>query len=159
MTTKLTLEQIPLSYSRCFQNDCPQAEACLHFQAGKCLNPNAYEGIAIFPNARTTNGCKCFHPIRPIKVAWGFTTLFADVKAKDEKHLRNLIKAYLGNHTAYYRYHQGQRKLTIVQQNWILDLFRKWGYNEPLAFDHYEESFDFTQPTADQPSPTEQTNS
>ena len=92
-------------------------------------------------------------------VAWGFTTLFADVKAKDEKHLRNLIKAYLDNHTAYYRYHQGQRKLTIVQQNWILDLFRKWGYNEPLAFDHYEESFDFTQPTADQPSPTEQTNS
>lgn len=149
MATKLTLEQIPPSYSRCFQQDCPQAESCLHFQAGKCLKRGIYEGIAIFPNARTANGCKCFHPIRSIMAAWGFQTLFTDVKAKDETPLRNLIKSYLGQHAAYYRYHQGKRKLNPEQQAWIINLFRKWGYTDPLAFDHYEETYDFNPPKAD----------
>lgn len=144
MLPKLTLEQIPPTYSRCFLADCPLAETCLRHQAGLCLNADISQGFSVFPNARTETGCKHFQPIRLIRAAWGFDAIFAEVKSKDETILRNQIKDYLGDHSAYYRYHNGKRKLTPQQQEWIINLFRKYGYQDPLEFDHYTEIYDFS---------------
>ena len=144
MPAKLTIEQIPPTYSRCFQADCPQAESCLHYQAGLCLCQGVYEGVSVFPNARTEQGCRSFRPVRLIRAAWGFKTLFTDVKEKDGTNLRNQIKRYLGEHSAYYRYHHGTRRLTPEQQEWIINLFREYGYEGPLEFDHYTETYDFS---------------
>lgn len=75
--------------------------------------------------------------------AYGFKALFAEIKKKDEKPIRDRIKKYLGGNTAYYRYHHGKRLLSPDQQEWILALFRQHGYTEELHFDGYRDIYDF----------------
>lgn len=139
----LTSDQIPYYYSRCFQSDCPLADLCTHYLAGKFVPAGCVEGEAVYPTARQGNTCRCFKEIRVIKAAYGFTALFAEVKHKDDTPLRDRIKAYLGNKSAFYRYHHGERLLSPKQQEWILALFRKYGYEENLHFDGYRDMYDF----------------
>ena len=79
-----------------------------------------------------------------IHAAWGFNSLFEDVKHADYTPLRETIKNYLGSHTSYYRYHRGEKLLTPEQQQWILDLFAQYGYTNELHFDSYRDMIDFS---------------
>lgn len=138
----LTPEQIPPSFHRCFQSDCPMADTCIRFFAGQCLREGQICGPAVYPSARTGNTCKMFKQKRIIRAAYGFKALFAEVKSKDEAYLRRRIKAHLGGNATYYRYHHGERLITPEQQQWIIALFRKQGYTEELRFDVYVERYD-----------------
>ena len=141
--TTLTADQIPTLYSRCFQSDCPKAETCTHFLASKYIPEGQTQGDAIYPTARQNGDCRHYKEIRVIRAAYGFKTLFAEVKQKDDTPLRNTIRKYLGGNTTYYRYHHGERMLTPEQQEWIINLFRRHGYTENLRFDGYRELYDF----------------
>ena len=88
-------------------------------------------------------GCRLFAVGEPKHMAWGFNTIMLEVKSRDEQALRNSMKQYLGGHSNYYRYHNGERLLTPEQQEWIVNLFRRYGYTENLTFDHYAYVFDF----------------
>lgn len=139
----LTLEQIPYTFSRCFQSDCPQADTCAHFLASKFIIKGQVSGPAIYPTSRLNGTCVCYKQTGIIHAAYGFKTLFAEIKKKDEKPIRDRIKKYLGGNTAYYRYHHGKRLLSPDQQEWILALFRQHGYTEELHFDGYQDIYDF----------------
>lgn len=140
----LTPEQIPPSFCRCFQSDCPKAGTCARFLAGKYIPEKWVSGPAVYPTARRGDTCACYKQIRVIHAAYGFNSLFAEVKRKDDALLRGQIKAYLGGNTTYYRYHHGERLLTPEQQQWIINLFRRRGYKEELCFDAYRDLYDFT---------------
>lgn len=140
----LTLEQIPYTFSRCFQSDCPQADTCAHFLASQFILKGQVSGPAIYPTSRLNGTCVCYKQTNIIHAAYGFKALFAEVKKKDDKLLRDRIKKYLGGNTAYYRYHHGKRLLSHDQQEWILALFRQHGYTEELRFDGYRDIYDFT---------------
>ena len=139
----LTLEQIPYTFSRCFQSDCPQADTCAHFLASKFIIKGQVSGPAIYPTSRLNGTCVCYKQTGIIHAAYGFKALFAEIKKKDEKPIRDRIKKYLGGNTAYYRYHHGKRLLSPDQQEWILALFRPHGYTEELHFDGYRDIYDF----------------
>lgn len=139
----LTLEQIPYTFSRCFQSDCPQADTCAHFLASKFIIKGQVSGPAIYPTSRLNGTCVCYKQTGIIHAAYGFKALFAEIKKKDEKPIRDRIKKYLGGNTAYYRYHHGKRLLSPDQQEWILALFRQHGYTEELHFDEYQDIYDF----------------
>jgi hypothetical protein len=139
----LTLEQIPYTFSRCFQSDCPQADTCAHFLASKFIIKGQVSGPAIYPTSRLNGTCVCYKQTGIIHAAYGFKALFAEIKKKDEKPIRDRIKKYLGGNTAYYRYHHGKRLLSPDQQEWILALFRQHGYTEELHFDGYQDIYDF----------------
>ncbi|HIX73955.1 MAG TPA: hypothetical protein H9977_02780 [Candidatus Parabacteroides intestinipullorum] len=139
----LTLEQIPYTFSRCFQSDCPQADTCAHFLASKFIIKGQVSGPAIYPTSRLNGTCVCYKQTGIIHAAYGFKALFAEIKKKDEKPIRDRIKKYLGGNTAYYRYHHGKRLLSPDQQEWILALFRQHGYTEELHFDGYRDIYDF----------------
>lgn len=139
----LTLEQIPYTFSRCFQSDCPQADTCAHFLASKFIIKGQVSGPAIYPTSRLNGTCVCYKQTGIIHAAYGFKALFAEIKKKDEKPIRDRIKKYLGGNTAYYRYHHGKRLLSPDQQEWILALFRQHGYTEELHFDEYRDIYDF----------------
>lgn len=143
-TLTLTSDQIPPSYARYFQADCPKADTCARFLAGQHIPPKTTKGEAIYPTARQEGDCKHYKQTRIIHAAYGFGTLFAEVKKKDDTPLRDRIKAYLGGNTTYYRYHHGERLLTPEQQQWIINLFRQRGYTENLHFDGYLDMYDFT---------------
>ena len=92
----LTPDQIPPSFARCFQSDCPKAEGCAHFLAGKYISEGCVSGPAVYHTARKGATCKCYKQTRIMHVTYGFTALFAEVKRKDDANLRRNIKAYLG---------------------------------------------------------------
>ena len=140
----LTPDQIPPSFHRCFQSDCPKADTCARFLAGQHLREEQICGPAVYPAARTGSRCQMYKQTRVIHAAYGFKTIFAEVKRKDDTPLRDRIKAYLGGNTAYYRYHHGERLLTPEQQCWIINLFHAYGYNDNLRFDGYRDLYDFT---------------
>lgn len=80
----------------------------------------------------------------PIRGAYGFSKMFENVRKKDVSLLREKVIEYLGSQSGYYRYNSGQRLLLPEQQEQILALFREQGYQENLSFDHYSETYDFT---------------
>ena len=140
----LTPDQIPPSYPRCFQSDCPKADTCMRLLASKYIPEGQVRGDAVYPTARKGSNCQMYKQTRVIRAAYGFSALFAEVKKKDDTPLRDRIKTYLGGNTTYYRYHHGERLLTPEQQQWIINLFRCKGYTEELHFDAYRDMYDFT---------------
>ena len=51
---------------------------------------------------------------------------------------------YLGSKGTYYRYKDGERLINPELQQWIQDLFRRYGVEEQVLFDEYFETYDFT---------------
>jgi len=135
---------MPLSWQVCFLSECPVKEQCLRQLAAQHLDKRRDFGPAVYPTMEIgEKGCRLFATGKPKRMAWGFSNLFAEVKSKDETGLRNSLKQYLGGHGSYYRYNRGERLLTPEQQTWIINLFRRYGYVEPLTFDHFAELYDF----------------
>lgn len=86
-----------------------------------------------------------FRQLRLIRVAWGFKTLFADVQKKDYGHLRSEVIFHFRSESDFWRYNRGYYKLTPEQQQEILDIFRKNGYDPTnRSFQHYAEQIDFS---------------
>ena len=52
--------------------------------------------------------------------------------------------AHFGSNGSYYRYKDGQRWLNPQQQQYILDLLRKYGCQAEDVFDEYADTYDFT---------------
>ena len=103
-------------------------------------------GNAVYPTAKKGSQCKLYKEIRVINGAYGFKSLFSEVKQKDYTPLRDQIKDYLGGHGTFYRYNSGDKLLTPEQQQWILNLFDSYGYKkEDLAFEHYKDAIDFSE--------------
>ena len=141
---QINFTDVPPLWSLCFQTDCPLRMNCLRFAAGKTVPSTLHHGAAVYPGARKDDKCSMFKQIRMIHAAWGFKSLFEDVKHADYTPLRDAIKEYLGSHTSYYRYHRGEKLLTPEQQQWILDLFAQYGYTNELHFDSYRDMIDFS---------------
>lgn len=139
-----TYDLVPASWPVCFVANCPLADSCLNHLAGLHLPDDLTIGPAIYPTALRDGKCGHYKKIRKIQAAWGFDTLFTDVKQRDAAPLRSAIKNYLGGNGTYYRYHNGERLLTPEQQEHILALFRQCGYSENLHFDGYREVYDFS---------------
>ncbi len=145
MTQNLNGEniQIPKSYRICFLPDCPVAERCIRHFAGLQIDRNIPWGPAIYPSSLKNGKCDYFKEKRIIQGAWGFKTLFKDVRQRDSALLHNAIRNYLGGNGTYYRYHHGERLLTPEQQTWILELFHQYGYTDHLQFDGCKDCYDW----------------
>ncbi len=139
----LTPDQIPPSFIRCFDEKCPHAAVCSRYLAGRFIPEGRTAGPAVWPSARQGDRCVLLRPTRVIRAAYGFKGLFEEVKHMHASLLRRLVKNYLGGNSAYYRFHHGERMLTPEQQEWIIALFRSYGYTGEVRFDHYQERYDF----------------
>jgi len=137
-------KNVPASWQLCFLSEGPRKDECLRQLAFRHLPAQQVFGPAIYPNVEIgEKGCRFFAVGQPRRMAWGFNTLFAEVKQKDVSGLRNAMKQYLGGHSNYYRYSRGERLLSTEQQEWIINLFRRFGYTDGLTFDHYARVYDF----------------
>lgn len=138
------VKKMPLSWQVCFLGVCPVKEQCLRPQAVDYLDESRDFGPAVYPTMEIGDeGCRLFVKSEPKRLAWGFKTMLSEVKSRHAQALRNSLKVYLGGHSSFYRYNKGERLLNAEQQDWILRLFRQYGYPESLTFDHFVEAFDF----------------
>lgn len=135
--------EVPSIITYCFTELCPMKNNCIHYLASLYKNDDTKRGHAIFPNALKDGKCEFFAPLRIVKMAWGFDRLFADVKVKDAPLLRSEMRSYLGSKGQYYRYKLGQLKLVPEQQEYIKQLFARFGYKD-VDFEHFAEEIDFT---------------
>lgn len=140
----LSYDMVPKSWTFCFLDECPKASQCIRRQTGRAVPDDIIVGSAVFPTVLKSRQCRFYKPARIIKAAWGFTTLFKDVKKKDDTPLRRKLYDFLGSQTSYIRYSHGEKLLTPEQQDWILSLFKKYGYTDNLTFDHYKSVYDFS---------------
>ena len=136
---------VPPSFAVCFIDACPRHADCLHYVAGQAVCPQRDHGPAVFPCAlKADNSCRFFYQIRIIRAAWGFKSLFRNVRHEDYNMLRNNVMALFGCDRNFYRYNKGDYKLTPEQQERVLAVFRRLGYDTTdFHFDHYEEQVDF----------------
>ena len=140
---QLDFRNMPRSWQLCFLTECPMKDRCLRQLAARHIEERDF-GPAVYPTMEIGDeGCRLFAECEPMLMAWGFETLFSEVKSKDEKMLRYSIKKYLGGHSTYYRYNNGERLLSAEQQEWVLGLFRRYGYTEHLEFDHYAYTYKY----------------
>ena len=77
------------------------------------------------------------------RLAWGFSHLFDDVKHSDYRSLRCAMEDHFGSRFVYYRYHRGINKLSGEEQQWINDLFQRYGYAAPRVYDNYQTSWEY----------------
>lgn len=142
--TDFDYSAVPPTWAVCFIADCPLAAGCLKHFAGEHIPADRHFGSAVYSTALENGKCTEFKQMRIMHGAWGFNTIFAEVKRKDNTPLRDAIKNFLGGHGTYYRYHHGEHLLTPEQQEWIVNLFRSNGYADNLVFDHYQDAYDFS---------------
>ncbi|MBM6992922.1 MAG: hypothetical protein I3J02_06640 [Prevotella sp.] len=134
---------VPPTWPICFLTGCSLASACLRHKAGEHLPADLTFGPAVYPTALSEDRCRWFKETRVMRGAWGFNTIFSDVKLRDSHTLRLALHDYLGSKGSYYRYHSGERLLSPEQQEWIVALFRSKGYEDHLSFDGYSDVYDF----------------
>ena len=139
----IDVRNVPSGYIRCFNEQCALHAECLRWQVGRHTDPCLTTAQTVLPTVLDMEACPHYQEAVQQRMAWGFNTLFAEVKRKDERPLRNAMTEYLGGVGTYSRYKLGRRLLTPEQQRHIMALFQQRGYADGLGFDHYMTVYDF----------------
>ena len=135
--------KVPSGYPLCFNNQCSRHESCMHFVAGQHVTEKRTIGYAVYPSALKNGDCCFFREACEAQLAWGFKLLYQPLPKHLRAEARNSITWYLGSVGTYYRYQNGERKLTSEQQQYIKDLLHEYGYDGEPQFEHYEPSYNF----------------
>lgn len=128
--------KIPYTWAMCYLSECSRRDECLRYQV--CMSAGFTLRQCVLPAVLRKGECPYFHPIRKVRVAIGFKGIFSEVRYRDHSTIRSKIANYLGRGGTYYRYRNGERALSPEQQEWIRQLFRRYGYTDEVVFDRYE---------------------
>ena len=133
---------VPYNFSRCFNDQCPQALKCLRYIAAQ--NETAdYLYISIVNPARYPadgNQCECFKTAIKVHVAWGLKRLLDRIPYEDAVSIRIQLVRHYGK-TGYYRFYRGERGLMPKDQAYIRQLFRNKGIKEEPTYQRYTEEY------------------
>ena len=97
----------PANYSRCFNNQCPKADNCLHRLAALRDTPE-YPSIRIINPLcipEDSSQCAYFQSTQKIHVAWGISHLLDEVPYKNLQPLKSQLIAHFGR-GKYYRFYR-----------------------------------------------------
>ena len=142
MDKDFDFKQVPYGWAMCYVEACPRKDECLRYQVYLSL-PGRMVNKCVMPGVLRQPSCPHFRPIRKMRAAIGFTNIFNEVKAKDIAEMRKELAAFLGSTTTFYRYRKGEILLNPRQQQWIRDMFRRYGYTEEVVFDGSKEVYIF----------------
>lgn len=144
MKKQLEFKNIPWGYELCFNENCQLRDKCLHYQAYLVKPQEFLSGSAIYPEAWMNGQCRCFKEMKLVQKAWGFSQLYKNLPRHLKADARRSVANYFSSGNGpYYRYHQGDNKLTPQQQKDILNILAKFGSTDGVSFDHYETCFNF----------------
>lgn len=143
MDKDFDFKQVPYDWAMCYVAACPRKDECLRYQVYLNSPKGWTMNKCVMPNALLKKTCLHFHPIRKMQAAIGFTNIFNEVKAKDIAEMRKELAVFLGSTTTFYRYRKGEILLNPRQQQWIRDMFRRYGYTEEVVFDGSKEVYIF----------------
>ena len=132
----------PANYSRCFNNQCPKADNCLHRLAALRDTPE-YPSIRIINPLcipEDSSQCAYFQSTQKIHVAWGISHLLDEVPYKNLQPLKSQLIAHFGR-GKYYRFYREKCYLSPEDQNYVRQTFRQYGIPGEPAFNSYSEEY------------------
>lgn len=129
-------EMMPEHYMLCFNDDCPLADDCLHRLAAR--SGHRKDEVVTAANPLRCNGesCRFYKQNKISTMAYGMVDSFHEVKADDIVLLRNTLIEHFGR-GSYYLRRNGMRAITPEEQEYISNVFRKFGYE--VTFDKTKE--------------------
>ena len=125
----------------CFNGNCPSHGECLRYMAGQQSPESLRYHLCIVPQAVQGNRCELFQPAEPVRVAYGFSHSYDDVLKQDFTPIRKELTAYLSNKRGYYKYLRGEWPLMPEQQQYVEEVFRRYGYEGKVVYDRTEYVF------------------
>ena len=137
---KPQFETMPQHYLLCFNDECQLADKCLHRLAEKSRRQTDNLVWAVNPAKFGGENCKYYQENKRVPVAYGMVDSFHDVKADDIASLRNALISHFGR-GSYYLRRNGKCPITPEEQQYISNLFRRFGYE--VKFDRIEEETDW----------------
>ena len=129
-------ESLPNGWALCFNEKCEMKDACLRFMAGQMAPDDLTTAKCVTPRALKGDECEKFVPEQYETEAWGMSHFFDGVQHEHYSQLRKALYDLLGRR-GYFRYNSGERTLGEKQQQQIASIFKRFGYDNPPAFDHY----------------------
>lgn len=139
----VNFHDVPKGWALCFMHHCKFKADCLRYLAAQSAPGSLTTGTAVFPSALSDKECSQYRKARQETLAWGFSHIFDKVTLNDYRAIRRRMEQHFGSRFVYYNYHRGFKKLSEADQQWIANLFKKYGYTDTLTFDHYQVSFIF----------------
>ena len=143
MNKDLNFSMVPHGWALCYLGECKRKEECMWYQMCFLATEETTRTTCVLPTVLKKKVCPHFHPIKKVRVAAGFEKIFDELKAKHQATIKMKLMGYFGARSTYYRYRSGERSLTPEQQEWILNLLRRYGYTEGIEFDSYREEYQF----------------
>ena len=142
-TRTIQAHEVPKNYQVCFNTQCPHYQTCVRYAAGQAVTARATTGYCVYPTALQNGQCRYYIPIRILRLAYGFSTLFKQIRHADYAALRYEVMFYFSSESDFWRYNRGYYLLSPKQQEDILAMFRRRGYDTTnFRFAHYVEMFD-----------------
>ena len=142
---KIEFMKIPELWAVCQNVGCPKSAECLRFQACSAIPERFKSWRCVLPNVWRDGECGCFQKAETVIMARGLNRLYKEVHDRRARQdIREELVAHFGSNGSYYRYKDGQRWLNPQQQQYILDLLRKYGCQAEEVFDEYVDTYDFT---------------
>lgn len=141
--TTFDFNQVPYNWALCYITKCKHKGECMRYQVCQMAPDSMTKTACVLPTVLKKKECPHFHPINLVRAAIGFQHIFAEVKEKHHAAMRAELANYLGSGGTFYRYRNGERLLMPEQQEWIKNMFIRYGYTEKIEFDGYREVYRF----------------
>ena len=142
MTEEQLFKNVPEHYPICYNDNCELAEECLCRLAARYgeLNDNLLQ--VVNPRKNCGKTCVYHQPKRISRMAYGMTHTFDQVLAKDAPAIRSTLVQHFGNGSYYVR-RNGKFPISPAEQEYIHQLFRKYGYADGAQFDEYRDEIEW----------------
>lgn len=144
MEQELALENIPFGYYLCLNESCPLKGTCLRWLAGEAKTRDEKYWSIISPKYQATLSGRCpdYRPNRKVIYAKGFLKMLGRMSVNQSKSVIVSLISLFGQRT-YYRVRKGERLLSPVEQQRVLNVLKRHGVSLPQEFDAYIEEYDW----------------
>ncbi|MBQ8656213.1 MAG: hypothetical protein IJ527_04040 [Prevotella sp.] len=143
MEKEFDFKDVPSGWVLCYVDKCPLKERCMRYFAGQHVPPTKVLAKTVLPTVLLEERCRFFKEKRVVKAVRGWGDFFTTVRRDHYHEMLGEMIAYLRSETYYYRYKNGKYLLMPEQQQWIADLFARYGYPDVVHFDNFVYTYDF----------------
>ncbi|ADV45068.1 DUF6078 family protein [Bacteroides helcogenes] len=145
MNETLDYATVPYDFDHCQQAQCPQADTCLRRLAAIHAPKTLHSMKTVNPNNLPADLAKCpyFLTTQKVRIAWGIKDFLNRLPLEDAKAIRRTL-IYHFTKTHYYRLQRKERYLRPEEQEYIRQLFRRYGVTDEPTYEYYTEEYNWS---------------
>lgn len=143
MIEKFDYSLVPAGFAHCFNSDCLKAGQCLRHQITRYIPDDRWSVSTMNPTQiRPEGDCPAFMTDRPLKYAYGMTHLLDQLTYVRARAIKKQLLMHYGK-TYFYRLKREERCFLPEDQQYIRNLFLRYGVTEEPVFDYYQNNYEW----------------